>query len=83
MRSRRTRAAASPPSKSRKRQSSLALDQDLDDALRRAAQRERILRAGGNQADAEAAAQRVELVGQRDDLAGAVRGIESSMLTGL
>ena len=63
--------------------SQLAFDQNLDHALRGAAQRERILRAGGNQADAEAAAQRIELVGDATDLAGCVRGIESSMLSGL
>ena len=47
----------------------LRFHQNLHDALRGAAQRERIFRAGRHQADAEALAQRIELVRQRDDLA--------------
>ena len=48
------------------------LDQHADHAQRVAAQRERILVAGGHLADAEQADQRLELVGQRDDQADAV-----------
>ena len=48
------------------------LDQHPDHAQRMAAQCERILVAGGCLADAEQADQRLELVGQRDDDAGAV-----------
>ncbi len=51
------------------RQAQFAFDQDLDDALRGAAQREGVFRAGRDQAYAEASAQRVELVGDRDQLA--------------
>ena len=54
------------------REIELAFDQNLDHALRGAAQRERIARAGGDQADAEAAAQGIELIGERHDLPGAV-----------
>ena len=45
---------------------SVALDQHADHAERMAAQRERILVAGRQLADAEQADQRLELVGQRD-----------------
>ena len=54
------------------RQFDLALHQNLHHALRRAPQRKRVARAGGDHAHSEAAAQGVELVGQRDDLAGAM-----------
>ena len=47
----------------------LRFDQNLDDALRGAAQSERIFRARRHQADGEASAQRIQLVGQRHDLA--------------
>src|SRR5258708_6505546 len=47
-------------------------DQNLDDALRRAPQCERIARARRNQADAEAAAQRIQLVGERNQLSSRV-----------
>ena len=42
-----------------------AFHDDLDHALRGAAQRERIARPGGRHADAETVAQRVQLIGQR------------------
>ncbi len=62
----------------------LPFDQDLDHALRRAAQRERVARAARNQPDARSSPQGVQLVGQRHDAPGrACAGIESSMLTGL
>ena len=47
----------------------VAVEQDLYDALRGAAQRERILRAGRLRADLEEARDRVDLVGDRDDRA--------------
>ena len=50
--------------RSRQRNRQLAFHQDLDHALRGAPQRERIARAGRDHADAEAAAQRIQLVGQ-------------------
>ena len=62
----------------------LAFHQDFYHALRGAAQREGIARAGGDHADAETAAQRVQLVGEGNHLARVrLRGIESSMLSGL
>ena len=49
-----------------------AFDEDADDALRGAAQREGVARSGGNQSHAEAAAERIQLIGQRHDLRRAV-----------
>ena len=50
----------------------VAIEQDLHDALRGAAQSERILRAGRLRADGEEADQRVDAVGERDHGAGDV-----------
>jgi hypothetical protein len=47
-------------------QRQVALDQHADHAQRVAAQRKRVLVAGGQLADAEQARQRLQLVGQRD-----------------
>jgi hypothetical protein len=47
-------------------QRQVALDEHADHAQRVAAQRERVLVAGGQLADAEQAGQRLQLVGQRD-----------------
>ena len=51
-----------------------ALDQNLHYALRRAPQCERVARAGRDHPDREAAAQCIELVGERNKLAGARAG---------
>ena len=47
----------------------LRFGENLDHALRGAAERERIFRTRRHHADPETLAQRVELVGERDDLA--------------
>jgi hypothetical protein len=54
------------------RQLDPALHQNLHHALGGAPQRKGIARTGGDHAHPETAAQRVQLIGQRDDLAGAV-----------
>ena len=65
------RQASRPKSTSvQQAQRQVALDQHADHAERVAAQRERILVAGGQLADAEQADQRLQLVGQCDDDAG-------------
>ena len=66
------------------RQAQFAFDENLDDALRGAAERERIFRAGGNQADAESSRGGCRACRRwRASWPARVRGIESSMLTGL
>ena len=65
-------------------QRQLALDQHADHAQRMAAQRERVLVAGGQLADAEQADQRLQLVGQRHRHAGtSLRGSSSPAKRGL
>ena len=58
--------------KSKRERSKLAFDEDADHALGGAAQGEGIARSGGDESDAEAAAEGVQFVGQRHDLRGAV-----------
>ena len=65
-------SGSSPRNKIEQRNFELAFHQDFDDALRGAAQREGIARTGRNQAHAEASAQGIELVGDGDDLGGAM-----------
>jgi hypothetical protein len=57
--------AGTPPPPARPVQRQVFLDQHADHAQRMAAQRERVLVAGGQVADAEHAHQRLQLVGQR------------------
>ena len=63
-------SCASPPISVEQGHGHAAFDDNLDHALRGAAQRERIARTGGHHAHAEAAAQGIELVGQRNQPAG-------------
>ncbi len=66
------------------RQPQFAFDQNLDDALRGAAQRERILRAGRESGPTRKQPRSVSsLSAMESSWPACVRGIESSMLTGL
>src|SRR5579863_5830044 len=52
------------------RNAQLAFNQDLDDALGRSPQREGVLGACGDQANLEAAVERVQFIGDGEDLCG-------------
>ena len=80
----RLQAAASPPQKVEQRQSQLAFDQDLDHALRGAAQRERDRASrweSGRRGSSRAAYRACRPARRAAPVR--LRGIESSMLTGL
>src|ERR1035437_4153513 len=60
------------PSMIQQRKVEAAFDEDADDALGGAAQREGVARSGGDESHAEAAAEGIELVGQRHNLRRAI-----------